>query len=68
MMEKHEKDYKAEAWKNYSFHELAWWVHLMTIRAEHRSNPDKRAKDLYDARNYLSMMDAKLKELESQNG
>jgi hypothetical protein len=45
--------------------ELGEWVHLLCKRAEHRSNPKKRKKDLYDARNYLSFMDEKLKKLEA---
>jgi hypothetical protein len=40
--------------------ELGWWVHLLTKRAEMRTNPEKRAKDLYDARNYHTMMGARL--------
>lgn len=61
----HQKDYKPEAWEAYSFAELGEWVHLLSKRAEHRENPEKRKKDLYDARNYLAMMDAKLKKLEN---
>lgn len=60
----HEKDYKPEAWKNYTLSELGQWVHLLAKRAEMRTG-EKRAKDLYDARNYLAMMDAKLQELEA---
>lgn len=64
MIEKHEEDYKEKAWKQYSFAELGQWVELLTKRASHRACKEKRDKDLYDARNYLSMIDAKLKELE----
>ena len=64
MIEKHEKDYRPEAWRNYSFAELGQWVELLAKRANHRSTPEKKKKDLYDARNYLSMMETKLKELE----
>ena len=60
----HQADYKDRAWEQYSFEELGMFVHLLTKRATHRSNPEKKKKDLYDARNYLSMMDAKLKDLE----
>lgn len=64
-MKNHEMDYKEDAWKQYSIQELGQWVHLLSTRAQHRSNDEKRKKDLYDARNYLNMMDQKLKELES---
>jgi hypothetical protein len=63
-LEKHQKDYKPNAWKNYSIFELGLWVHLLTKRAMHRNNEEKRGKDLYDAQNYLNMMQAKLDELE----
>ena len=53
-------DYNPGAWEAYTLAELGWWVHLLTKRAEHRSNPEKRAKDLHDASNYLAMMEAKL--------
>lgn len=67
--ESHQADYKPHAWENYTLAELGWWVHLLTKRAEHRSNSEKRAKDLHDAGNYLSMMEAKLEEarLRAQN-
>jgi len=60
--EPHQVDYKPRAWEAYTLAELGWWVHLLTKRAGHRSNAEKRAKDLYDAKNYLSMMEAKLEE------
>jgi len=60
--EPHQADYKPQAWEAYTLAELGWWVHLLTKRAEHRSNSEKRAKDLHDAQNYLSMMQAKLEE------
>ena len=59
----HQADYKTKAWEMYSLAELGWWVHLLTKRAEHRQNAEKRAKDLYDAQNYLTMMQAKLDDL-----
>lgn len=64
MIRAHDQDYKEEAWKQYSMQELGNWVHLLSKRAQHRSNLDKCKKDLYDARNYLSMMEEKLKEIE----
>lgn len=60
----HEGDYQPAAWESFSFAELGWWVHLLTARAAHRASPEKRAKDLYDARNYLEMMRAKLDHLD----
>jgi hypothetical protein len=64
-IQNHAVDYNDRAWEQYSFEELGCFVHLLAKRAGHRFNPDKKKKDLYDARNYLSMMDAKLKDLES---
>lgn len=58
----HQPDYKAKAWELYSLAELGQWVHLLVKRAEHRSSLPKKHKDLYDAQNYLSMMQAKLDE------
>lgn len=60
-IEKHQKDYKPEAWKQYTLGELGMWVHLLTKRAGHRSNQEKREKDLYDASNYLWMLQQKIK-------
>jgi hypothetical protein len=62
-LKKHQKDYKSGAWKSYSIFELGMFVHLLTKRSTHRSNEEKREKDLYDAQNYLSMMQEKLDEL-----
>jgi hypothetical protein len=66
MIAKHDGDYKPQAWEAYTLAELGWWVHLLTTRAEHRDNPEKRAKDLYDARNYLDVMSAKLDAVEGK--
>lgn len=59
----HQADYKPEVWRDYSFAELGNWVHLLTARSEHRVTPEKRFKDLEDARNYLAMMELKLTDL-----
>lgn len=59
----HQPDYKPNAWDAYTLNELGHWVHLLAKRAEHRDNPEKRAKDLYDAQNYLDMMQSKLNAL-----
>lgn len=62
-LEEHKQDYRVDAWKHYSMAELGQWVHLLCKRAGHRDNAEKRKKDLYDAENYLSMMQSKLDEL-----
>ena len=56
----HQADYKPSAWEHYTLAELGQWVHLLATRAQHRDNPEKAKKDLYDAGNYLQMMGAKL--------
>jgi hypothetical protein len=56
MLEAHAIDYKDQAWKQYSIEELGQWVHLFVKRASHRTNGEKRDKDLYDAQNYLLMI------------
>lgn len=65
-IEPHASDYKPNAWTNYTFEELGQWIALFCKRSSHRSNLKKRAKDLYDARNYLNMMDTQLSHLEDQ--
>lgn len=59
-IEKHSADFQPQIWKQYTMQELGSWVHLLTKRAEHRANVEKRAKDFYDAQNYLDMMQLKL--------
>lgn len=58
-IEKHQADYKQEAWRDLSFIELALWVEQLTKRAGRRTIPVARDKDLYDAGNYLAMLNAK---------
>ncbi len=36
------------------------WVHLFVKRSYHRTNPDKSKNDLYDAQNYLNIMQVKI--------
>lgn len=64
-IKKHSKEYKNGAWRNYSFQELANFVHLLSKRASHRTDGTKTQKDLYDAQNYLNMMQSKLDELKN---
>lgn len=61
-LEKHQKDYKEEIWKQYSLQELGNWVHLFHKRSGHRESKEKAKKDLYDAKNYLWMMEQNLRE------
>lgn len=62
----HEPKYKPDAWKVYSLQELGNFVHLLAKRSGHRAEPEKRKKDLDDARNYWRMMGAHLDELEGK--
>jgi len=60
-IEKHQEDYKKKAWEDYSIFELGMWVHLFHERSLHRNNGEKAHKDIYDAKNYLWMIEQKLK-------
>ena len=66
-LEPFEVEYRDQAWKEYSLYELGHFVHLLAKRATHRSDPEKRAKDLRDARNYLRMMEAHLDDLDAES-
>lgn len=57
-IEVHKTDYQNNAWQQYTIAELGQWVHLLVKRAAHRSNLEKAKKDLYDAQNYLNMIQA----------
>ena len=59
------KDYNIGSWADYSLQELGSWVHLLHKRATHRTNLEKKEKDLHDARNYWIMMGAWLDEAET---
>jgi hypothetical protein len=59
----HQPDYVEGAWQDYTFAELGQWIHLLATRATHRGEGMKRQKDLYDAQNYLNMLQAKLNAL-----
>ena len=54
----HSADYQNHSWQDYTLQELGNWVHLFARRSQHRSNEDKKRKDLEDAQNYLNMMQA----------
>ena len=60
-IEKHQLDYRKGIWKQYSIQELGMWIHLFHKRASHRDNNEKATKDLYDAKNYLWMIEQNLK-------
>jgi len=65
-IEEHSKDYYIGSWADYSLQELGDWVHLLHKRATHRTNLEKKEKDLRDARNYWIMMGAWLDEAEAE--
>jgi hypothetical protein len=52
----HAKDYQNNAWQQYTSLDLGMWVHLLVTRSQHRKDKAKAAKDLYDAQNYLNML------------
>lgn len=60
-LENHEEDYLKDSWKQYSMLELGNAVNHFSKRAFHRDNDEKMTKDMYDAKNYLLMMQIKLK-------
>lgn len=60
-LEAHQEDYKPKAWEMYTLQELGMWVHLFHERAIHRTEVEKATKDLHDAKNYLWMVEQKLK-------
>ena len=61
MLGEHQSKFKVKSWKNYTDEELRWWITLLRKRAEHRSDKDKRDKDLKDASNYTLMLNESLK-------
>lgn len=65
----HKDDFKKGSWRNYSPVELAGWAHLLSTRAQNRDSAqtDKIAKDLYDAQNYIDMLDAAAAEMDAGN-
>ncbi len=56
----HLGNYFPDSWRGYTLQDLGNFVYLLTTRSLHRGRPEKRAKDLYDARNYWRMMGAHL--------
>ncbi len=63
----HSAGYQNHSWQDYTLQELGNWVHLLAKRSQHRSNEDKKRKDLEDAQNYLNMMQAWLDYLRGGN-
>ena len=56
-LSKHDKDYNPDAWMDYDEDEYLYWIRLLTKRATMRTNTDKMKKDLYDAKNYMWMLE-----------
>ena len=54
----HQSDYEDQSWKSYTLEQLGSAVAFFVKRATQRAIPAKQAKDLYDAHNYLAMMQA----------
>ena len=67
-IERHQANYKEGSWKLYTFVELGNWVHNLVKRAGNRKGLNKIAKDLHDAKNYLWMMEEKLKSEAAEYG
>lgn len=65
MFEAHATKYKDNAWLDYSIQELGNFIHLFVKRASMRADPEKRAKDFYDARNYLKMIELHIEATEA---
>lgn len=61
----HQSKYKDGAWHDYSVSELGGIVAFFVKRASHRTDMDKRAKDLLDAQNYLDMIQAHVDEVKA---
>ena len=61
MLGEHQSKFKVKSWKNYTDEELRWWIKLLRKRAEHRTDPEKKAKDIKDASNYGLMLSESLK-------
>ncbi len=62
----HAPKYNNNSWQDYTLQELGNWVHLFSKRATHRADPEKRQKDLVDARNYWLMMGSHIDQLEGK--
>lgn len=61
MLDENQSKFKTGAWKNYTDEELRWWIKLLRKRAEHRTDEDKKYKDLKDANNYELMLSESIK-------
>jgi len=60
-LDKHKPDYKPKSYREYDIAELGNIIAFFVKRAGHRANSDKVRKDLYDAKNYLAMLEQKVK-------
>ena len=52
----HRAEFEEQSWREYTLEQLGQWVSLLVMRSTHRTQPAKKAKDLYDANNYALMM------------
>jgi len=59
-LKKHQKDYRPNAFQEYSPTDLANAVAFLIKRATHRLNTKKAKKDLYDAKNYFGILETKI--------
>jgi len=63
-LDEYKKEYIPDIYKEYTGEELMWWILNLVRRSTHRTNKDKSLKDIKDARNYLWMLEEKVKEEE----
>jgi hypothetical protein len=62
-IKEHANKYHDGIWREYSFDELAHWTNNFLKRSTHRTNAEKKAKDIKDGLNYARMFLAKAEEL-----
>ena len=60
-------DFIKNTWLQYSVADLGQWVSLFLKRAFHRTDQKKRAKDIFDASQYLKMMSAHVRSAEENS-
>lgn len=61
-VQKYAGSYHDGAWRQYEAREFGEWAHLLLKRAVHRTQVEKRKKDLTDARNYALFLLARVDE------
>jgi len=66
---KESEDYEGGSWHaDYTLQELGNWVHLLDKRAKHRFKKEEKIKNLTNARNYITIMEAMLNDTEESLG